>query len=122
LIVYEAAPRVAATLADMAEILGPRTAAVARELTKLHEAVQRGRLDDLARHYRETGPPRGEIVVVVAPPEAAAPPGETEIDARLGAVIAEAGVREAALRVAAETGLPRRTLYRRALALRGKDR
>jgi 16S rRNA (cytidine1402-2'-O)-methyltransferase len=120
LIVYEAAPRLAATLADMAEILGPRAAAVARELTKLHEAVRRERLDDLARYYRETGPPRGEIVVVVAPPEAAAPPEETEIDERLRAAIAETGVRQAALRVAAETGLPRRALYRRALALRGE--
>ena len=56
-------------LADMAELLGNRPAAVARELTKLHEEIRRGRLADLAAHYRDAGPPRGEAVVVVGPPE-----------------------------------------------------
>ena len=78
LIFYEAPPRLAATLADMAEILGPREAAVARELTKLHEEVRRGRLAELADHYRQSGPPRGEAVIVVGPPEPAPPDPERD--------------------------------------------
>jgi 16S rRNA (cytidine1402-2'-O)-methyltransferase len=122
LVFYEAPPRLAVALADMAEILGPRPAAVARELTKLHEEVRRGQLCDLAEHFRRAGPPRGETVIVVAPPPEPAPPGEAEIDQRLRAAIAAGGVREAATRLATETGLPRQALYRRALAIRGESR
>ncbi len=65
LIFYEAAGRLAETLADLAHELGARPAAVARELTKLHEEVRRGALDTLAAEYAAGGPPRGEIVIVV---------------------------------------------------------
>jgi 16S rRNA (cytidine1402-2'-O)-methyltransferase len=118
LVLYESTSRLAESLADMAEVLGDRTAAVARELTKLHEEVRRGRLADLAAHYRLAGPPRGEAVVVIGPPEHRAPE-ESEIDARLRTALAELGVREAAAKLATETGLPRGVLYRRALAMRG---
>ena len=121
LIFYEAAPRLAATLADMAEILGPRPASVARELTKLHEEIRRGALAELAEHYRETGAPRGEIVIVVGPPEPPALLDEHEIDDRLRIAVAKLGVRDASARLAAETGLPRSQLYRRALALREEE-
>ncbi len=121
LIFYEAPPRLAATLADMAEILGPRPAAVARELTKLHEEVRRGSLCALADHYREHGPPRGETVIVAGPPEPAVPDLE-EVDHRLRAALAESGVRDAAAKLAAETGLGRAELYRRALAIRDGTR
>ncbi len=117
LIFYEAPPRLAAALADMGEILGPRPAAVARELTKLHEEVRRGPLAELAGHYRDYGPPRGETVIVVGPP-APASPDPNEIDRRLRAALAELGVRDAATKLAAETGLGRAELYRRALAIR----
>ena len=122
LIFYESPPRLAASLADMAEILGSRPAAVARELTKLHEEVRRGQLGELAAHFRQAGPPRGETVIVVAPPPPPSPPGEAEIDRRLRAAVAAGGVREAAARLAGETGLPRQALYRRALAIRGESR
>ena len=92
---------------------------MARELTKLHEEVRRGRLTDLADHYQSQGPPRGEAVVVIGPPE----PIEldhAEIDRRLRAALTELGVRGAAAKLAAETGLPRGDLYRRALDLRGE--
>ena len=119
LIFYEAPPRLAAALADMAAVLGPRQAAVARELTKLHEELRRGPLAELAAHYRESGAPRGETVVVIGPPEPLPTPAEDEIERRLSAALGELGVREAAAKVAIETGLPRRALYRRALLLRG---
>jgi 16S rRNA (cytidine1402-2'-O)-methyltransferase len=121
LIFYEAPSRLAASLADISEILGPRQAAVARELTKLHEEVRRGRLADLAGHYRQTGPPRGEIVVVVGSPEPILPDAG-EVDLRLRAALAETGVRDAAAKLAAETGLPRSALYRRAQAIRDGER
>jgi 16S rRNA (cytidine1402-2'-O)-methyltransferase len=117
LIFFEAAPRLADSLAQMAAILGDRAAAVARELTKLHEEVRRGPLADLAAHYRDAGPPRGEIVIVVGPPPPAEAVGEAELDERLRAALATMRVKDAAAAVAAATGLPRRELYARALAL-----
>ena len=121
LVFFEAATRLAACLADMADLFGNRPAAVARELTKLHEEIRRGRLADLAAHYSEAGPPRGEVVIVVGAPEPSAP-DHAEISERLRAALAEFGVRDAATRLAAETGLPRSELYRRALAIRGEKR
>ena len=117
LVFFEGASRLAGCLADMAELLGDRPAAVARELTKLHEEIRRGRLADLAVHYRGAGPPRGEAVVVVGPPEPSVP-DRAEVDGRLQAALADLGVRDAAARVAAETGLARGDLYRRALAIK----
>jgi 16S rRNA (cytidine1402-2'-O)-methyltransferase len=116
LIFFESAHRLGASLADLAELLGRREAAVARELTKLHEEVRRAPLDELAEHYRTAGPPRGEAVIVVGPPALLLPEGG-EIEVRLAAAVSEFGVREAAARLAAETGLARRELYCRALAI-----
>jgi 16S rRNA (cytidine1402-2'-O)-methyltransferase len=122
LIFYEGPSRLAAALADMADILGDRDAAVARELTKMHEEIRRGRLSALAAHYREAGAPRGEIVIVVGPPDAeAAPLSEAELDRRLADALGRFSLRDAAALVAEETGLPRRELYRRALALQKPD-
>jgi 16S rRNA (cytidine1402-2'-O)-methyltransferase len=120
LVFYETTPRIAESLADMAEVLGNREAAVARELTKLHEEMRRGRLAELAAHYRLTGPPRGEAVVVVGPPEHHEP-DPAEVDERLRTALAKLGVREAAAKLAAETGMPRGKLYRRALAMRDAE-
>jgi 16S rRNA (cytidine1402-2'-O)-methyltransferase len=118
LLFYEGPSRLAAALADMAETLGDRDAAVARELTKLHEEIRRGRVSALAAHYRDSGPPRGEVVIVVGPPDAGpALLTETEIGRRLVDALGRLSLRDAAARVAEETGLPRRDVYRRALAL-----
>jgi 16S rRNA (cytidine1402-2'-O)-methyltransferase len=119
LVFFEGAPRLAGSLADMAELLGDRPAAVARELTKLHEEIRRGRLADLATHYRDAGPPRGEAAIVVGPPEPIGP-DHAAVDSRLRAALSSLGMRDAAATVAAETGLPRSKLYRRALAIRGE--
>jgi 16S rRNA (cytidine1402-2'-O)-methyltransferase len=120
LIFYETAPRLADALVDMAAMLGERPAAVARELTKLHEEVRRDGLGALAEHYARHGPPRGEIVVVVGPPVAAAAATAGDLDAQLLAALEGASLREASAAVAAATGLPRRQVYARALALQGK--
>jgi len=121
LVLFESARRLADTLATAAETLGDRPAAVCRELTKLYEEVRRDRLPALSAHYAEAGAPKGEVVLVIGPPASAAdagPPSGEEQDARLRAALAEGlRVKDAAARVAAETGLPRRDLYRRALVL-----
>ena len=119
LVFFEAAPRLAASLRDMAAELGARQAAVLRELTKKFEETRHGGLADLADHYQSSGPPKGEIVVVVAPPDGtAAVLGQAEIDALLLAALGRGSVKDAAREVAERTRLPRRDLYNRALALR----
>lgn len=119
LVFYEGPTRLAATLADMADVLGNRAAAVTRELTKLFEEVVEGRLSDLAARFADA-PVKGEIVVVVGPPEPAVPDA-ADVDGLLNAALVHAGVRDAAAEVAAATGLPRRELYARALVLAGRE-
>jgi 16S rRNA (cytidine1402-2'-O)-methyltransferase len=116
LVVFETGPRLAAALADLSEGLGPREAAVCRELTKLHEEVRRGDLAALADHYEREEPPRGEIVLVMAPP-AAQEDKPADIDSMLRQALARLSVKEAVGEVAAVTGRPRREVYQRALAL-----
>jgi 16S rRNA (cytidine1402-2'-O)-methyltransferase len=117
LVFYETGPRLAAALADMAQVLGDRPAAICRELTKLHEEVRRGTLVDLAAAAAAGPDPKGEIVVVVGPPaDERIMPGD-ELDALLRAALARGTVKDAAADVAAATGLPRKDIYRRALEL-----
>ena len=116
LIFYESPGRIGESLADMAEILGDRAAAVGRELTKLHEEVRRGSLADLAKDYAGA-PPRGEITVVVAPPAEVAP-DEARIDALLRQALPAMGVSGAAALIAEALGAPRRLVYGRALKLK----
>ena len=122
LLILESPHRLAASLADMADVLGDRAAVVTRELTKLFEETVRGTLAELAARYAASGPPKGEITVVIAPPFAAAPPAAADVDALLAEALADGSVKDAAARVAAATGLPKRTLYARALELEAKCR
>jgi 16S rRNA (cytidine1402-2'-O)-methyltransferase len=118
LVFYEAPQRLADCLADMAGVLGDRSAAVCRELTKMHEEIRRDSLASLAAHYREAGAPRGELVIVVGhPTEDAAAVTEEMIDAALRQALATSSVRDAAAMVAEDLRQPRRTVYARALAL-----
>lgn len=117
LIFLESANRLAASLADMAEALGSREAAVARELTKRFEEVRRGSLEELAAHYEKAGPPKGEIVIVVGPPAPRAALCQHEIDAMLENALTRSSVKDAVAEVVAMTGLPRREIYARALTL-----
>ena len=115
---YESPRRLAASLADMALVLGrERQCAVARELTKTFETVRRGGLAELAGQYQGEDPPKGEVVVLVGPP-LAAPPSAEDIDDLLADLLGSHSVREAATEAAAQTGLRRRDLYQRALAMK----
>jgi len=118
LVLFESGARLAQALADLAAGLGNREAAICRELTKLHEEVQRGTLAALARAYAEGAETRGEIVIVVAPPVAAVHVDEGTIDAMLRQALSSASVKDAVNEVAAATGRPKRELYQRALALK----
>jgi 16S rRNA (cytidine1402-2'-O)-methyltransferase len=109
LIFFEAPTRLAETLADLASTLGPRRAAVARELTKLHEDVQRGPLADLAAHF-ESAPPKGEIVILVGPPGNEAATDET-IMAALESALAHLSLRDAAKAVAERLSAPKARVY-----------
>lgn len=118
LIVYESGPRLAESLADMAGALGPRQAAVARELTKMFEETRRGSLEELAAHYAHAGAPKGEIVIVVAPPPEAPAASDEELDAFLRAALIRGGVKEAAQDAAKMLGVSRKRAYARALELK----
>jgi 16S rRNA (cytidine1402-2'-O)-methyltransferase len=117
LIFFESGPRLAETLAAMAEVLGPRDAVVARELTKLHEDVRRGTLNELAALYEKAGTPKGEITLVVGPPAEVAP-DTAAIDAALKAALPFMPVKAAADMIAALTGAGRKSVYDRALDLK----
>jgi 16S rRNA (cytidine1402-2'-O)-methyltransferase len=117
LIFFEGPSRLVASLADMAEVLGAREAAVARELTKKFEETRRGTLAELAAHYAEAGPPRGEIVVLVGPGEALVA-SEDMLDTAIAAADEARPMKEVAAEIAAKLGLGRRTVYERMLELR----
>ena len=121
LILFESGPRLAAALADLAAGLGPREAAICRELTKLHEEVRRGDLATLAQAYAQGAETRGEIVIVIAPPGKEKALDESEVDALLRGALGRGSVKDAVSEVASATGRPRREIYRRALALTGED-
>ena len=123
LIFYDSGPRLADSLADLASTLGARPAAVCRELTKAFEEVRRGTLTDLASHYAEAGPPKGEIVIVVGPPDADIPSLSSEaLDAKLNVALRTLSVKDAADVVSSETGIARREVYQRAVALAGSKK
>lgn len=124
LIFYETAPRLEDSLADMLEMLGDRPAAVARELTKKFEEVQRGTLSALVAHYKAKGAPKGEIAIVVGAPKA----GDVEtwtdeaVDALLFKMLEDEklSVKDAAGVVAAKSGRRKSDVYQRAVFLRNR--
>lgn len=122
LVFFESPRRVAGMLADLSAVLGPRDAALARELTKYYETVRRASLPDLAAALAAEEPPKGEIVVLVGPPAADAPgDSQEELDARLTKALETLSVKDAAAIVSAATGQPRRKVYARAIELTGSS-
>lgn len=124
LIFYETGPRLAAALAALAAGLGAREAAVAREISKLHEETVQGILPDLAARYAAAPHPKGEIVLLVGPPSDEPPPApeQVQVDAALREALSRLPAARAATEVARALGLDRRALYERASALRGEER
>lgn len=119
LVLFEGGSRLSSTLADLAATLGPRVAAICRELTKLHEEVRYESLDALARRYASGAEIRGEFVVLVAPP--AEEQHADDIDALLKRALSRVSVKDAVGEIAVVTGRPRREIYERALALTKDD-
>jgi 16S rRNA (cytidine1402-2'-O)-methyltransferase len=120
LVFFEAPSRLADSLADIAAVLGTREAAVARELTKLHEEVRRGTPAELAQWAAEAAR-KGEMVILVGPPVAEAVTDEA-ILARLEPLLANMSLSDAARAVAQDLGVPRSRAYDLALALQRNDR
>ncbi len=116
LVLYESGPRLADTLAALAEALGPREAAVVREISKLHEECATGTLPQLADRYAGT-PPKGEIVIVIAPPPQTAAASEEELDAALNEALGRLSPSRAAAQVAEQLNISRKRAYARALEL-----
>jgi len=121
LVMFESGPRLAATLADLAAGLGPRVAAICRELTKLHEEVRRGDLTSLARDYDAGAETRGEIVIVIARPEETDAAG-VDVDNMLRRALSRVSLKDAVGEVALASGRPKREVYQRALELTRDDR
>jgi 16S rRNA (cytidine1402-2'-O)-methyltransferase len=120
LVFYESGPRLAASLAALAEGLGPRDAAVAREISKTFEETITAPLTDLVTRYSDA-PPKGEMVIVVAPPGEAEAASEDEVDAALGEALKRLPPAKAAGEVAKALGADRKVLYARAMVLKERE-
>lgn len=117
LVLFESGPRITATLTDLADGLGAnREAALCRELTKLHEEIRRGELGTLAQAIAGEEP-RGEIVVVIGPPQAPVQTGAAESESLLRDALERLSLKDAVAEVAQLTGRRRREIYQSALAL-----
>ena len=117
LVLYESGPRLGDTLAALAQQLGDRDAAVAREISKLYEECATGTLSELAARYANA-PPRGEIVVVVGPPGQPPTASSDEADAALAEALDRLPPAKAAGEVAKRLRLDRKSLYARAMELK----
>jgi len=120
LVFYESARRLPACLKDAAEILGPRSAAVCRELTKKFEEVVKGNLNELTEHYENQGSPKGEIVVVIegaAKKQADSEMGSVDLDKALTLALEHMSVKSAATFISELLGIKRKQVYSRALEL-----
>jgi 16S rRNA (cytidine1402-2'-O)-methyltransferase len=116
LVIYESGPRLGATLLALEAGLGSRDGAVVREITKLHEESVAGSLSELTGRYANAdAPPKGEMVIVVAPPMAAEPASNEVIDKLLDDALARLSPSRAAAEVAEQLGIPRKRAYDRAL-------
>lgn len=118
LVFYETGPRLLKSLAALKELMPEREIAVARELTKLHEECRRGLADGLMAYY-DANPPKGEIVLLVGPPEAHAP-SDADADTMLREAMATMKASQAAAQVSKATGLDRKTLYARAMEMKSE--
>ena len=116
LVVFEGGSRITQSIRDLADVLGPREAAICRELTKMHEEVRRGSLADLASLPADEWETRGEFVVIVAPPQPNVL-SDSDVDAHLIRALQNNSLKDAVSAVADLSQRPRRDVYARALEL-----
>lgn len=117
LVFFETGPRIGKVLADVAKVLGNRPCVLTRELTKRYEEARRGTAKALLASVIET-PPKGELVLLIAPPDADTLWSKDQIEAALSEQIADVGVKRASAAVAELSGWPKREVYALALNLR----
>jgi 16S rRNA (cytidine1402-2'-O)-methyltransferase len=118
LVLLEAPHRLDDCLKALADAMGEREAAVTRELTKRHEEIRKGTVAELAAHYAEAGNPKGEIVLVIAPPAPQAAPAGEDLDALIRSGLQRESVKAVSIRLASELNMPRKQIYDRALELK----
>ncbi|MEK9930040.1 MAG: 16S rRNA (cytidine(1402)-2'-O)-methyltransferase [Rhodospirillaceae bacterium] len=120
LIFYESARRLSSTVQTMADILAPRSAVIARELTKKYEEFIRGDLSALALKTSEQIERKGEFVILVGPPQSESQPNKDAVDQMLLEALSDKTLRDAVNIVVKETGAKRKDVYLRALNLKEK--
>ncbi len=120
LVLFESARRLPEALEALAKHMPERDAVIAREITKLFEEFRQGTVAQLHAHYMQAGEPKGEVVILIAPPEEKIAAYDADAEHMLMQALQSMSVREAATQVAKETGLSRNELYTHALELRGK--
>jgi 16S rRNA (cytidine1402-2'-O)-methyltransferase len=116
LIFFESARRLDESLAALQAGLSDRKAVIVRELTKLYEECKRGKLSELQEYIKEHGAPKGEVVLVISPPQPEEAAQGQNIEAQLALLLKSHSVKEAAAIIAEQTGRPRKEIY--ALALK----
>lgn len=116
LVAFESAGRLSASLSDIQSVFGARQVAVVREITKLYEEVKRGTSAELLEYYTENGKPKGEIVLVIAPPEEKSYSSD-DVENMIRTALKSMKVKDAARDIAKKTGLKMSDLYDVALAV-----
>lgn len=119
LIFFESARRLEESLTVLSEVLSDRQAAIVRELTKLYEETRRGRLSELLAYIKEHGAPKGEVVIVIAPPREGEMLAGQDMEKQLALLLRSHSVKEAAAIIAEQTGRPRKEIYSLALKICG---
>ena len=117
LIFFESARRLEESLAALQECLSDRQAAVVREITKLYEESRRGKLSELLANIQQNGTPKGEVVIVIAPPQAEEALASQNTEEQLTLLLNSHSVKEAASILAEQTGKPRKEIYAQALKI-----
>lgn len=120
LICYETGPRIEESLKDIQKVLGDRPATMSREITKLYEETRRGKISTILESIKESGQPKGEIVLIIGENKVESAAAAETIEGQLKEALKQLSVRDAAEMVATATGKPKKAIYMLALKLSGK--
>lgn len=121
LIFFESARRLEESLAALRDGLSDRQSAIVREITKLYEESRRGKLSELLENIEKNGAPKGEVVIVIAPPQESELSASENIEAELVLLLKSHSVKETATIIAEQTGLSRKEIYALALKIQQKN-